>query len=129
MVLPTRPPSRRVRRPRYASAVSPANRDHHPAGLVAFTEIVLLRFALDNVDEKLPELGVGRARPQHFHDVEFEITAEAWPQFPVASEAELVAALAEMQVRHRTNKTDPLIAAADFVISRGPVCPKGRFGN
>src|SRR4030095_4947748 len=77
----------------------------------------LLRFPLDDVKKELAQLLVARPSPQRLHDVELKITAEAGPQFSIAGQAELVAALAEMQIGHRTDEADALPAARDLIIA------------
>ncbi len=103
---------------------SPADRDHFPVRLIIVPEIVLLGFAIDHVGKKLAQLVIARARPQRFHDVELKITSETGTQFSVASETEFVATLAEMEIRHRANKSDALFASRNLIISRGAICPE-----
>src|SRR4051794_36033805 len=79
--------------------------DHLAVRLVIVSKIVLLRLSIDHVEKKLLELFVARARPQRFHDVKLQVAAETWTQFPIAREPQLVTALAEMHVRHRTDET------------------------
>src|SRR5436309_15427626 len=87
---------------------SSANGDHLSVRLIVVAKIVFLRFAIDHVEKELSQLRVCRAGAEWRHDVELEITAETRAQFAVAGESQLVAALAEMQVRHRTDETDAL---------------------
>ena len=108
---------------------SSANGDHLPVGLIIVPEIVLLGFAIDHVDEELAQLLVARASAEWFHDIELEITAETGTQFSVARQPQLIAALAEMQIRHRADESDPLIATGDLVVSGRAVCSKCCFGN
>src|SRR5437764_13193782 len=91
--------------------ISAADRNHFSVGLIIIAEIVLLRFSIDHVEEELAQLVVARAGAHRFHDIEFQITAETRAQFSIASQAQFVAALAKMQVRHRANETDALIAS------------------
>ena len=90
---------------------------------------MLLRFPFDDVEKEARQLFVGRAGAHDFHDVELQITAEAGPQFSVAGEAEFVAALAEMQVRHRADKSEALLPPGDFVVGRRPVGAESGLGN
>jgi hypothetical protein len=55
---------------------SAADRNHFAAGLIIVTKIVLLRFAIDNVEEKLFEFLITRAGSQRFHDIELEVAAK-----------------------------------------------------
>src|SRR2546430_387024 len=106
---------------------SAADRDHLPIRLVVRPKIMLLGFAIDHVEEKLAQFRVARAGPEWFHDVELQITPETRPQFSVAGEAQLVAALAEMQVRHRSDKADALPAAGNLIISGWSIRAKFRL--
>src|SRR6266516_2471061 len=95
---------------------SAADRDHLAARLVIIAKVVLLRLSIDNIEEKLLELVITRAAAKWFHNIKFEIAAEARTQFPVARETKFVTALAKMKVRHRANKADALSAAGNLVI-------------
>ena len=110
-----------MRKPIHHSA---ADGDHLPVRLIIVPEIVLLGFAIDHIDKKLAQFVIACACAQRFHDVELEITAETGPQLAVAGETQLVAALAEMEVRHRANKPDPLFASVNLIISRRTICPE-----
>ena len=90
---------------------------------------MLSRFAFNNVEKELPKLLITRAGPQRFHDVELQIASQTWTQFPVAGETKFIAVLAEMQIGHRSDKTDPLFAARDLVISGWTVCLEFCFRN
>jgi len=95
----------------------PTDRNHFAIGLVIVSEIVFLRLSFDHVEKKLLELFIARARPQRSHDVKFQIAAKTWAQLPVARESQLVAVLAEMHVRHRTDETYALCASRDLIVS------------
>ena len=103
---------------------SPADGDHLAVRLIIIPEIVLLRLAIDYVDEKLTQFVIARARAQRFHDVELEITAETRPQFAIASQAKLVAAFTEVKVRHRPDESNPLFAAGNLVVGGRAICPE-----
>src|SRR5437016_13503525 len=90
--------------------------NHLAIGLVIVPEIVLLRFALDNVEKELLKLPIARASPQRFHDVELQIAAKTRAQLPIARPAKLVAAFAEMQIRHRPDKTNAFSAPGNLII-------------
>ena len=108
---------------------SSANGDHLPVGLIIVPEIVLLGFAIDHVGKKLAQLVVARAGTERFHNVELEITSETGTQFSVARQPQLIAALAEMQIRHRADETNLLIAPGNLIIGRRTICSKCCFGN
>src|SRR5256885_13060930 len=74
---------------------SAADRDHFAVRLVIIAKVVLLRLSIDNVEEKLLELVITRAAAKWFHNIKFEIAAEARTQFPVARETKFVTALAK----------------------------------
>jgi hypothetical protein len=76
--------------------LSAADGDHPAVRLVIVSEIVLLGFALDDMDKELPKLFISRASPQRFHDVELQVTAETRTQFPIARETKFVAVFTEM---------------------------------
>src|SRR6266540_721998 len=115
------------RKMRSTAESSSANGDHLAVRLIIVSKIVLSRFAFDNVEKELLQLLIARTGPQRFHDVKLQIASQARTQFPVAGETKFVAALAEMQVGHRSDKTDPLFAARDLVVSGWPVCSEFRF--
>src|SRR5690606_720032 len=93
-----------------------------PAGLVVFSELVLLWFSLDHVEEKTGEIPVALFRvAEDFAHVELEVTAEAGTQFAVTGEAELVAGLAEMEIAHRADESDDLTAAGNLEVAGGTV--------
>jgi len=112
-----------------AAHKSAADCDHLPTGLIIFAEVVLQRFSIDDVDKELPQLVIACARAQWFHDVELERASQTRTQFAVASEAQLVAALAEVQIGHRADKSNALGAPGNLVIGRGTVCAKAGFRN
>jgi hypothetical protein len=110
-------------------ANSAADRDHLTIRLVIISEIVLCRFALDYIEKELPQLRITRAGPQRFHDVELQIAAETWTQFPVTCEAKFVAAFAEMQVCHRPDEANALFPTGNLVVRGRTVRPKFRLRN
>ena len=59
-----------------ASHWSAADCDHFAARFVIVAKIVLLRFSIDNVQEKLFEFLITRAGSKWFHNIKLEITAE-----------------------------------------------------
>jgi len=73
--------------------------------LVIVSKIVFPRLSIDHVKKKLLELFIARARPQRSHDVKLQIAAKTWAQLSITREPQLVAVLAEMHVRHRTDET------------------------
>src|SRR4051812_27610399 len=115
-----------MRKPRHDSA---ADRDHLPTRFVGGAEVVLLGFPLDNIKEETRQLFIARPGAQRLHNVELQITAETRPQFPITGQAQLVAALAEVKVRHRADETDALLPAGNLVVTRRAVRAKLRLGN
>src|ERR1043166_6027991 len=115
---PKRPPFARCHRPPDASvdSSSASDRNHHPTRLIALPEIMLLGFSFDDVEEEPFQFRVRRSGAHHLHDVELEITSETRPELSVAGQPQLVAALAKMQIAHRPDKPDPLIAPRNPVI-------------
>ena len=110
-------------------AESAADGDHLAVRLIIVSKIVLSRFAFDNVQKELLKLFITRAGPQRSHDVELQIAAQTRTQLSVAGKSEFVAVFAEMQVRHRSDKPDPLLATGDLIVSGWTVCSKFRLGN
>src|SRR6476620_9422692 len=106
---------------------SPADGDHLAVRLIIVAEVVLLRFSIDHIEKELLKLLITRASPQRFHDVELQIAPQAGTQFPVAGKPQFVAAFTEMQIGHRSYKTDLLFAVGNLIISRRPVCSKFRL--
>ncbi len=82
---------------------------------------MFLGFAEDDVLEEGGELGVGAAGAQHAAEVELEVASEAGAKLAVGGEAELVAVLAEVEVRHRADEADLLAGGGDAVIDGGAV--------
>lgn len=99
----------------------PSNGNHPPVGLVVVAEVVFLGFAGDDVLEEGGEFGVGAAGAEDGAEVEFEVAAEAGAELAVAGEAELVAVLAEVQVRHRADEADLLAGGGDEMVGGGAV--------
>ena len=108
---------------------SPADRNHLAIGLVIVSEIVFPRLSFDHVEKKLLELFIARARPQRAHDVKLQIAAKTWAQLSIAREPQLVAVLAEMHVRHRTDKTYALGASRNLIVSGWTIRAKLRLRN
>jgi hypothetical protein len=77
-------------------------------------EIVLFGFAFDHLAEKLAQLLVACPFAHRRFDIEFEMAAQTGSQFFFTGETQFVAALAEGQVRHRPDETDPLLRSAIF---------------
>src|SRR5205823_14189986 len=73
-----------------------ANCNHFAARLVIVTKIVLLRFSIDNVQEKLFEFLITRAGSKWFHNIKLEITAETRTQFSIARKTKFIAALTKV---------------------------------
>ena len=61
---------------REASHRSATDCNHFAAWLVIIAKIMLLRFSIDNVEEKLFEFLITRAGSQRFHDIELEVAAK-----------------------------------------------------
>ena len=78
---------------------------------------MFLGFAGDDVLEEGGEFGVGAAGAEDGAEVELKVAAEAGAELAVAGETELVAVLAEVQVRHRADETDALAAGGDAMIN------------
>ena len=55
---------------------SAADGDHLAVRLIIVAKIVLLRFSIDNVQEKLFEFLITRAGSKWFHDVELEVATK-----------------------------------------------------
>ena len=108
---------------------SAADGDHLAVRLVIVSEVVLLRFSIDHIEKELLKLFITRASPHRFHDVELQIAAQTRTQLSVAGKSEFVAVFTEMQVRHRSDKPDPLFATGDLIVSGWTVCSKFRLGN
>src|SRR5437660_12671493 len=108
---------------------SSADGDHLAVRLIIVSKVVLLRFSIDHVEKELLELFITRAGPQRSHNVELQIAAQTRTQLSVTGKAKFVAVLAEMQVRHRSDKPDPLFATGDLIVSGWTVCSKFRLGN
>ena len=108
---------------------SPANSNHFAIGLVIVSEIVFPWLSVDHVEKKLLELFIARARPQRSHDVKLQIAAKTWAQLSIAREPQLVAVLAEMHVRHRTDETYALGASRNLVVTGWTIRAKLRLRN
>src|SRR6476646_9452522 len=108
---------------------SPANCNHLAIGHVIVSEIVFPRLSFDHVEKKLLDLSIARARPQRSHDVKLQIAAKTWAQLSIAGEPQLVAVLAEMRVRHRTDETYALATPRNLVVTGWTIRAKLRLGN
>src|SRR5262245_47095238 len=95
---------------------SPTNCNHFAIGMVIVSEIMFPRLSVDHVDEKLLELFIARARAQRSHNVELQIATKTWTQLSITCQPQLVAVLAEMHVRHCTDKTYALCASRNLVV-------------
>src|SRR4030095_13319092 len=116
-------------RTRRVVAGSSADRNHFAVGLVIVSEIVFPRLSFDHVEEKLLELVIARACPQRSHNVKLQTAAKTWTQLPIAREPQLVAVLAEMHVRHRTDETYALCASRNLIVSGWTIRSKLRLRN
>src|SRR5437667_3274854 len=108
---------------------SAANCNHFAIGLVIVSKIVFPRLSVDHVEKKLLELFIARARPQRSHDIKLQIAAKTWAQLSIAREPQLVAVLAEMHVRHRTDETYALGASRNLVVTGWTIRAKLRLRN
>ena len=109
---------------RHDSDTSATNRNHFAIGLVVVSKIVFPRLSVDHVEEKLLELFIARTCSQRSHDVELQLTAKTWAELSIARKPQLVAVLAEMQIRHRTDETDALGAPGDLIVTGRTICTK-----
>ena len=98
-----------------------ANRGHVAAWQVGGAEVVFPGLTGDHGEEKVFERFVIAAIAEDLAEVEFEVAAEAGAELAIRSEAEFVAALAEVEVGHGSDKTDELVAAGDFIVAGGAV--------
>ena len=114
---------------RHAPDASATNRNHFAIGLVVVSKIVFPRLSVDHVEEKLLELFIARTCSQRCHNVELQITAKTWAELSITRKPQLVAVLAEMQVRHRTDETDALRPSGNLVVSSRTICSKFRLRN
>src|ERR1700736_1613177 len=71
-------------------ALSPDG-DHPAARLVIVTEIMLFWLAFDHFAEEPAQMLIPRALPHRRLDIEFEMAAEAGPQFSFTSQPQFVA--------------------------------------
>jgi hypothetical protein len=110
-------------------AGSPTNCNHFAIRLVIVSEIVFPRLSVNHVEKKLLELFIARARPERSHDVKLQIAAKTWAQLSIAREPQLVAGLAEMHVRHRTDETYALCASRNLIVSGWTIRSKRRLRN
>src|SRR6266700_2293681 len=108
---------------------SAANCNHFAIGLIIVSKIVFPRLSVDHVEKKLLELFIARARPQRSHDVKLQIAAKTWAKLSIAREPQLVAVLAEMHVRHRTDETYALCASRNLIVSGWTIRSKLRLRN
>src|SRR5262245_6405542 len=108
---------------------STADCNHFAIGLVIVSKIVFPRLSIDHIEKKLLELFIARAGPQRFHDVKLQIAAKTWTQLSITREPQLVAVLAEMHVRHRTDETYALCASRNLIVSGWTIRSKLRLWN
>src|ERR1700722_9302054 len=101
-------------------ALSPDG-DHPTTGLVIGTEIMPFRFTFDHFTEEPAKLLIAGALTHRYLDIEFEMAAETGPQFSITGEPQLVAALAEVQVGHRSDEPDSLPGIRKPKVGRRPV--------
>jgi hypothetical protein len=118
-----------AQRRRRSTTSSPADCNHLAVWPVIISEIMFPRLSIDDIEKKLFELFVTRARPQRFHDVKLEIAAKTWAQLPIAGQPQLVAVLAKMQVGHRTDETYALPSPRNLIVSGRAICSKFRLWN
>src|SRR6266566_3480123 len=108
---------------------SAANCNHFAIGLIIVSKIVFPRLSVDHVEKKLLELFIAGARPQRSHDVKLQIAAKTWAQLSITREPQLVAVLAEMHVRHRTDETYALRASRNLIVNGWTIRSKLRLRN
>src|SRR4029077_10406289 len=101
---------------------SPSDRDHFAAGLIIVSEIVLLRFAINHVNDKPPQIGISRPGPKRGKNIELERATQAWTKFTVAGQPQFVAVLAEVKISHRADEPEALLPAGELIIGGRPVC-------
>src|SRR5439155_26969127 len=77
----------------------------------------------------LLEVVIALARPQLSHDVKLQMTAKTWAQLSITREPQLVAVLAEMHVRHRTDETYAPRASRNLIVSGWTIRSKLRLRN
>src|SRR6266446_286879 len=107
----------------------PANCNHLAIGHVIVSKIVFPRLSFDHVEKKLLKLFIARAGSQRSHDVKLQIAAKTWAQLSIAREPQLVAVLAEMHVRHRSDETYTLCASRNLIVSGWTIRSKLRLRN
>jgi hypothetical protein len=89
--------------------VSTSDCDHPATGLVVGTEIMLFGLAFNHFLKELAKLLIGCACAHGPLDIEFEMAAETGSQFTLASESQLVTALAKVQIGHRSDEPNALV--------------------
>ncbi len=75
---------------------SAADGDHVAAGLVTFPEGMCFRFAVHRKFEKTGDLLIVGTCAECVPEIHLEMAAQAGTELPIASQAQLVAAVAEM---------------------------------
>ena len=108
---------------------STADCNHFAIRLVIVSKIVFPRLSLDYVEKKLLELFIARAGPQRPDDVKLQIAAKTRAQLSITREPQLVAVLAEMHVRHRTDESYALCASRNLIVSGWTIASKLRLWN
>src|SRR5713226_6576701 len=101
---------------------SPANGNHFAIRLVVISEIMFPRLSLNHIEKELFQLFITGTRAQRLHDIELQIAAKARAQLSIARKPQLVAVLAEMQVRHCADETNVLGATWNLIVSGRTVC-------
>src|SRR5271165_1939765 len=107
----------------------PSNSNHLAARLVIVPEVVLLRLALDHLQEETAKLFVVGTLTHRRFDIELQMASQTRPKLSVASESEFVAALTKVQICHRADESDTLPGALKSVIRRRTIGSKLRFWN
>src|SRR5208282_6909044 len=95
---------------------SPSNSNHLAARLVIVPEVVLLRLALDHLQEETAKLFVVGTLAHWRFDIELQMAAQTRPKLSVASEPEFVAALTKVQICHRSDESNTLPGVLKSVI-------------
>ncbi len=73
--------------PRWLSGFLSSDGCHMALGDISIAEVMFFGFSLDHMAEEVGDFGIGGAGADDAEQVEFEVTAEAWAQFPVAGQA------------------------------------------
>jgi hypothetical protein len=108
---------------------STSDSDHLAIRLIVVAEVMLLGFSFNDIQKELLKLFITCPRSQRFHDIELQIAAEARAQFTVARKTKFIAALAEMQICHRSDKAYPLSPAWDLIVGGWTIRSEFRLRN